>query len=390
MHYNLLQFGNSCSGVSISEKYDWLSTVLNDYRPHLFTVNELNPNVTYANGIKALSFDYTDDVDNANFTNNTGSSIVNQLFYDSNIFEFTGNDVIGGSLRDINVYHLYVKETAEKGDTAYLDLIVCHLKAGNGSSDENQRQNSAVSIMNYINNQALGKNVLVLGDFNIYSNNEPAFQTFVFNSNQSIRLKDPAGKQNGWAGSGNAVHHTQSTRSNSPDCGSSGGMDDRFDMILASKEVMGDSAGIKYVPDTYRAFGNDGNSYNTELTCSGSGSVPLSVCIALKQLSDHLPVVMELEIAGATSIDKYPEIKGMKWYRVPSIDNETIEINLTIDQPKSESLSLEVWNITGQKLIQRQISHQSQTIQLPLQEQAKGFYFIRLLDNKGRQKILRL
>ena len=389
MHYNLLQFGNSCDGVSISDKYNWLGTVLNEYRPHLFTVNELSPNIVYANGIKALSFDYTNDIANSTITNNTGSQIVNMLFYDSNIFELTGNEVISGSLRDINVYHLYVKETAQNNDTSFLDLIVAHFKAGNGGSDAVQRENSAISIMNYIQVKGQGKNILVMGDFNIYDNTEAAFQQMVFNSNSNISLVDPAGKQNGWFGASNVGVLTQSTRSNSPDCGSGGGLDDRFDMILASKAIMGDSAGIKYVDNSYASFGNGSNSFNQELACTGN-VVPLNVCIALKQMSDHLPVVLELQLSGVTSLEKKLELAGVNLYKLPYSTDQSIDIQVSIKEPKSENLTLEVWNLLGQKLYKKDIPFQTQTVQLPFSMEANGAYFIRLSDKNGRSQWLKI
>ena len=109
MHYNLLQLGNNCGSVSASDKFQWLGTILNHHRPHLLTVNELNPNQSYSNGIRQLSFYYTDDVEYAEITNLAGSNIGNQLFYDTNVFGYAGVEVIANSLRDINVYKMYVQ-----------------------------------------------------------------------------------------------------------------------------------------------------------------------------------------------------------------------------------------------------------------------------------------
>ncbi|MEZ4691190.1 MAG: hypothetical protein R3A12_13915 [Ignavibacteria bacterium] len=46
--------------------------------------------------------------------------------------------------------------------------------------------------------------------------------------------------------------------------GATGGLDDRFDMILNSKAVK-ESGGIKFYLTTYKASGNDGNHYNDSI-----------------------------------------------------------------------------------------------------------------------------
>ena len=232
-------------------------------------------------------------------------------------------------------------------DTSFLYCIVAHLKAGNSGSDENLRSLAANSIMNWVENNAQGENVLLLGDLNLYNSSEPAFQTLVFNSIDSIRFYDPAGKQNGWAGSANAWVHTQSPRTSSQDCGSGGGMDDRFDMILGSKAVKDGLKGITYLPATYATFGNDGDSYNQELTCDGS-PLPSSLCGTLKNMSDHLPVIVELELADAVGIED--ELAGNEF----SIEflgkhGDLLEWNIlsTIERPQHLSVRLRRYDGKG-------------------------------------------
>lgn len=385
MHHNLLSFGPQCDNVTITNKYNWLGTVLDHYRPHLFTVNELGPNIAYSNGIKALSFDYTDNIEYADLTNNANSNFVNQLFYDKDVFVYTGVEVLGNFLRDINVYHLYVKPTAENPalDTVFLDCIVAHLKAGDSPSDANTRANMAQSIMNYIQAKGIGKNILVMGDFNLYSHTEAAFQTMVFNANNTLNLKDPANKQNGWNGSTHAIVHTQSSRASSPDCGSGGGMDDRFDFILTSVGVMDDTAGIGYVANSYAAFGNGGNSYNQELTCSNNGPIPASVCGAMKLLSDHLPVVMELEVDGVTRLEGN-HLTDVEVNILPRPMEEKIILNLKMNTSHPGNLLVDIFNPGGQVVSQAQISPRSQEAVLPAAHLSSGIYMIRIMDSSGK------
>ncbi|MEZ4774236.1 MAG: T9SS type A sorting domain-containing protein [Bacteroidia bacterium] len=391
MQYNLLSFGPPCTNVNISNKYNWLGTILEHYQPHIFTVNELGPNIAYANGIKALSFDYTNRISYADFTNNANSNFVNQLFYDHDIFAYTGVEVIGGFLRDMNVYHLYIKPTTVTPgvDTVFLDCIVAHYKAGDTPGDANTRAGMAQAVMNYISTKGKGKNILVMGDFNLYSHNEAAFQTMVFNPDTSIRLLDPAGKQNGWNGSTHAIIHTQSPRQSSVDCGSGGGMDDRFDFILASPAIMGDTAGIGYVPGTYAALGNDGNSYNQELLCSNTGSVPAAICAAMKQMSDHLPVVMQLEVAGVTGIEDH-QLADFSFSVTPQKNDNIIRVYFSDDLSKPQTREISLTNLFGQTLFTQTISPGVSQIAIPATSLASGLYVIRLKNSQNQSVVRKL
>ena len=111
-----------------------------------------------------------------------------------------------------------------------------------------------------------------------------------------MRFYDPLNKVGEWhANSFFAGIHTQSTHI-SGDCPSGGGMDDRFDFILASKEIMEGSLGIKYIPASYRAVGQDGMRFDQSLINPANNSVPQDVLTALYGMSDHLPLVIDLEM----------------------------------------------------------------------------------------------
>ena len=388
MHYNLLQFGNPCPGVDLLDKYDWLGSILEHYKPDIFTVNEIGDNVLFANGIKSVSFDYSSSISFAPFTNEAGSDIVNQLFYNNRKFSLLNSSVIANPLRDINVYELYVKGSGLNGgeDSLRLSCIVAHFKAQDNASSRNQRAVAAQSIMNWIQANGQDRYVMLMGDLNIYNSSETAFQTLVFNSNQSIRLVDATGKSSGWSGSSNAIIHTQSTRSNSPDCGSGGGMDDRFDMILMGQKLMEDSSKLHYVTNSYAAFGNDGNSYNQELKCSGNTSVPVNVCVALKQMSDHHPVVVELVAEGVVSNEKQYLLSGvhMNIHGNPFGDQLRISLDYTQAKVASQQLVLDIFDASGKLMDHILLDKTSSDFVLQTAAWPKGFYFLRLSDERGR------
>ncbi len=380
MHYNLLRFGPPCEGVSISEKYNWLGTILDYYRPDIMTVNELAPNVAYVNGIKALGFAYTDAVEAANFTNQANSEIVNQLFYNSDKLGLLGQRVIANPIRDLNVYSLFVQpELLPPGaDTVFLHCVVVHFKASNGSADRNARAVAAQDIMQWLSANPLRGSIMLLGDLNVYNPAEGAYQNLTAYSDTALRFVDPLGLGATWSGSSFAQYHTQSTRNNSFDCGSGGGMDDRFDMILANKPLWRGEAGLRYVSDSYAALGNNGQSYNNELLCNGF--VPSGVCVALKQFSDHLPVGLRLSIDGAVSRTR-PQDHGLQlgWTRLPGSE----ELLLRIAQQQGvQPLTLSLYDLQGRRLRVEAVLPGERRWSLP--GLAPGLYLLRLEDAQGR------
>ena len=388
MHYNLLQFGNPCNGVDLKDKYDWLGTILDHHKPDIFTVNEIGENPLFSNAIKSVSFDYSSTIEYGPTSNKAGSDIVNRLFYNTGKILLLQTQTIDNNLRDINVYELYIKGSGlnEGNDSLKLTCIVAHFKAQNNASSASQRAVAAQSVMNWIQANGQGKHVMLLGDLNIYNPAEAAFQTIVFNNNEEIRLLDATGKSSGWGGSGNAIVHTQSTRSNSPDCGSGGGMDDRFDMILMNRKLMEDSSGLHYVDGTYAAFGNDGNSYNQELNCSGNTVVPVSVCLALRQMSDHLPVVVELVAEGVVSIQKDYLLKGIQIKVLGNPVGEHLQLLLEYEDEKAVrgNYFLEVFDASGRIVSQLALEFTNEEISINTSFWGSGLYLIKLRDREGR------
>lgn len=390
MHYNLLSFGPSCPGVSLVEKYGWLGEIVNEVRPDIMTVNEIGDETAFSANIANVSFDYTNTMEFGDQTlAEHNSFIINQIFYNSDLFTYFSEDVITGNIRDINVYTLYVNTTANApgSDTAFLHCIVAHLKAAQGQANVDQRTAAAQDIMDWVEqNGKADANVLLLGDMNVYSSNEPAFQEFVNHSNPNIRFQDPGGYQNGWGGASNAIAHTQSTRSNSNDCGSGGGMDDRFDMILASSAIMDGTAQVQYVESSYAALGNNGNGYNNTLSCSGNTGVSTDVCLALRRMSDHLPVVLDLEIPGVPTAIGPSLIPGLSLHHY--VNNGQSLVNIHSRTPRD--LNLQVLDLSGRELIQAGIEARNMAEPVALPGLNPGFYLLRVTDSQGRQALRKI
>jgi len=392
MHYNILQYGNTCANVNINSKNTWLSAITGYYKPDIFTVNEMAANQAYAANIQQNALTYQ-TMERGDYTNQAGGNLTNMIFYNPDILGYVSNEIIGGNLRDVNAYTLFVKSTATDAgsDTVFITCIVAHLKAGSSSSDESQRMVAATSIMNWISTNNL-ENVMVMGDFNLSDDQEDAYFEFVNNSNTTINLTDPVGLS--WTGSNYAIHQTQSPRQTTNDCGVGGGMDDRFDFILFNNDIDQGSQGVEFVADSYEALGNDGLSYNDELACNGI-AVPSIICSSLKQMSDHLPVVMELAIPEATTSieDLLNQIEGLKITLLTQPFNESLSLHLKA-KDISQPYKLSVSNLLGQTSIQEtlRLAQKNTTLSFPTAQWPKGVYILTIQSPSGEyvsQKIIK-
>ncbi|MEM6853322.1 MAG: dockerin type I domain-containing protein [Planctomycetota bacterium] len=183
-----------------------------------------------------------------------------------------------------------------------------HFKAGSSGGDRNQRTLEVSNLRG--NADALGpdQNVLFTGDFNFGSSFEQGYQDFFDPGNASA--VDPTGVTT-WNGSLNPEIMTQSTRTSGlSDGGAGGGLDDRFDFQLVTEEVA-DGGGFAIMTpsstgvleSSYRAFGNDGVSFNQAINNTTSGrSQPANVLNALHDFSDHLPVVADYQLPALLGI----------------------------------------------------------------------------------------
>jgi len=176
-------------------------------------------------------------------------------------------------------------------------LYNSHLKASSDSTSESTRAAEATAIRANADALGAGVSVLYVGDFNLYTSNEVAFQTFVGAGNG--QAFDPINSSGNWSGSSSFRGiFTQSPSSTGSGELVGGGLDDRFDFQLVSGEVL-DGSGFDYLPNSYRAFGNNGSVPVNGSINSGSNTAlaglsnRLQVLDLLTTVSDHLPVVAD-------------------------------------------------------------------------------------------------
>ena len=293
MSYNLLNFPQESPG-RIAD----LKVIVQEALPDIFMICELTAG-TGATGIlnNALNQDGITHYAQATYVPSTGTE--NMLFYNDSKLELKEQNVITTVLRNINEYVLYYESSdlATTLDTTFFYVYVCHLKASQGF--ESQRDDEASSMKQYMATRPGIENVLLGGDFNLYGSAEPAWSTILNGS--GVTLVDPINTPGAWhIDWGFQDIHTQSTRTVSFDFGASGGMDDRFDFIFISPDLNSWENQAQYIPGSYLAYGQDGNHFNAALTDAPANTIlPAGVIQALYNMSDHLPVYMEVEVQSA-------------------------------------------------------------------------------------------
>lgn len=396
MHYNLLYYGINTSfcnsqNNNVDVKDQNLSNIIAYVQPDIFTVNELGRGQQNADRIldNVLNAGDSNRFSAATYTNTTNSTIVNMLYYDHNKFSLYFEAVAGNLLRDINLYTFYYndEEMLAAGDTIFLTAIVAHLKAGSTSDDQQTRTAEVQTVMAYINSNNIRGNLLFLGDFNINSSYEQAYQHVTYHPNEAIRFYDPVDQPGQWYNNPSfAAYHTQSTRSSSTDCFVSGGLDDRYDLILASNAIMDGYYGLKYIEDSYQALGQDGVRFNQSVIYPTNNSAPQSVIESLYGMSDHLPVIMKIK-TGQISVDQHilvastPEI----FFKNPVRESLELQTGSPI-----QGLSVSVYSMTGEKILTMPEKNMipGETLIIPLAGLQAGVYFI-LVEGKGLNPLSR-
>jgi hypothetical protein len=250
----------------------------------------------------------------------------NALYYKTDLFTFISNTPIHTALKDINEFKLLYNST---GDT--LRIYSVHLKADNSSADSLKRAAEVDSLRKITDALPPNSNFIVTGDFNIYGSGELAFQKLL-NQSQPGYFIDPLNLIGTWNNGTFAPYHTQSTRTRAlGDGGSTGGLDDRFDMILMSQAII-NSGGITYVPNSYNEYGNDGNHYNDSINMPPNAVVSQQVADALHYATDHLPVYAAfsfdpsyLELSSFTAL-----IEGYFNGTTMSPDTVTVELRNSV------------------------------------------------------------
>ncbi|MDL2315018.1 T9SS type A sorting domain-containing protein [Bacteroidales bacterium OttesenSCG-928-C19] len=389
MHYNVLNYGNTAafcpeSKYPLSKKSQYISTIIDFVKPDIVSFNEVSPELHYQDSLQNAVQTNNSEIAyrKAPVTNLAGANLVNTLFYNSRKIELHSAKVIRHSLRDINVYTMYYKDE-RMVDTVFFTCIVAHLKAGSSKNDEEIRASMAKAVVQWMEEREFEGNCFLMGDFNLYSSSEEAYQVLTSSGNSSSLFFDPIDSEGNWHDSPQyAAIHTQSTHLSNTGCFASGGLDDRFDFILFNESVSLGNANVKYINGSYTAVGNNGMSFNDSLHISSTSVVPEEVLSALYKNSDHLPVMLQVEIRNVQqqSISKAEKCLDF------TITNPVTE-NLVINTKTSykKELRLQIRNIVGNLLYERSLLEPETQISIPLSTLSSGVYILSLVNDDASE-----
>lgn len=397
VHYNLLNYGNTTSyctsaNNNINEKDGYIKTIINYLKPDIFTVNELGKSQSVHQHLldQVLNTDGVDYYRKANFLKIADSYLVNMLYYNSEKLQLHSHVIAQSLIRDVDVYKMYYKsDDLAAGDTAFIICVVSHLKAG--SDDEALRTSMAQNTMEFLDNYDDDNNYLMMGDFNLYSHLEGAYQAYLNDENPSLRFNDPVDQYGNWHNNSYySDYHTQSTHTSSNGCASTGGMDDRFDFILISNNIKDGTKDVHYIEDSYWAVGQDGQHFNQALNASPiNTSVPAAVLDALYHNSDHLPVILKLYTDKTLGID---EFKTDLFSQISLINPTKNHLILNMQVKKQGAARLEIFNVYGHLIMTRKLdlhvgeNHISESI-ASIQP---GLFIVRIIDQQSNVVSLKL
>lgn len=270
-----------------------------------------------------------------------GTDTDNMLFYRTSIGTLTSQNEIPTALREFSEYVMQI------GDNE-IRFYSAHLKASSGSTNEQKRLDEVTILRNHLNNLPAGTEFVVVGDFNMYDSNEPAYQKFIANeADNDGRAEDPLASSGGvgdWhINAAFASVHTQSPRTTQFGGGAHGGLDDRFDFILTSFGI-NDNSKVDMIPGTYTAFGNDGNHFDTSLLDGPNSAVSATVAQALHDASDHLPVYADFVSIGNGGSSSEEIVFSEIFYDTPGTDSQEEWVELY--NGTSSTVNLSDWTIS--------------------------------------------
>ena len=391
MFYNLLNYPTAPP----QNRSNILKDILNAYQPDIFMVCELETEQAaediLTNSLSEINKNYERAVFITNqSSNNTYSNLQQELFFNADYFTLVQQEEITTYIRDINHYTLQLN-SLDNTNPVYLEIYVTHLKASQGTTYEQTRLEMVEQFTASLNSLNPNSYVIFAGDFNFYTSNESGYQKILDNTNHVI-MKDVLNLNNtlqSWHTNYNFKEiHTQATRTSNSEFngyGAGGGLDDRFDFITFSENILSNSA-INYVTGSYKSYGNNGNCYNKRIDdASCTGTFDFTLRSNLYLMSDHLPVVAEIESANTLSIDSFNNaLLSFKFLNGNTVSNQ---LNFSVNN-NMIGKELHIFNSIGQQVVNYKLSNTNNSVDTSFL--AKGVYYIQIQNISKSIKFVKI
>lgn len=346
MTYNLLNY----PGADTSLRNPYYRTIVSTVKPHILVVQEITSQSGVDGFLSNVMNSFGDGYSAAPFIDGYDSD--NALFYRTSHFDCVANIPHHTALRDINEFVLVHKTALDT-----FRIFSVHLKSSSGVTNEELRFNEVDPLRAYTDSLLPGSKFMICGDFNFYHDAEPAYLRLI-ESNPPFEgeFYDPITMINGWNNASYAPFHTQSPRTRSFGGGITGGMDDRFDLLLFSKSVYEGTGSVNFIAGTYTAFGNDGYHYNDSINKQPNTAVSVDVANALHYASDHIPVYANIlfENAHNTGTAMFNSTHdNIQVVPNPSSNSFRLYFSLT----GSVTGKLSVFDSTGKKVVSKELKN---------------------------------
>lgn len=388
MFYNLFRFPTS---PPANREY-LLQDIVDSVKPDLLMVCELQ-NLDGANRILNTSFrNQEDSFSRATFEYSISAiddPLQQLVFYNTRKLILLRQQTFTTTVRDINHYTFILNLEHLPNDSVYLEVFVTHLKSSTGPANRNLRLSMIDTFVQALQDIPAHHHVLLAGDFNFYdSDSEPAYQKILDTSNHIIMV-DPIDSPGLWHDNPLfAAIHTQATRTSSQGFGiggATGGMDDRFDFIMMSKNSI-DAPEFSYIPETYKAYGNNGNCFDKSIhdtSCTGIYSQEIRE--KLHNMSDHTPVIMRFQ----TPMNFNPVLTKIKnpetnpYLYLPRGNGCQNELWVQLKEPSNSTSALILYNILGQKVIEKNLEKHTNPQAIDVRHLKSGIYYLQLKNHSG-------
>lgn len=374
MVYNILDFP---SAYPQTRPYI-LQAILDEYQPDIFMVCELQSEYG-ANLILDVSLNGNgQEYKMAPFEPSQSGDPDHQqlIFYRKNILSLESWEVIPTSVRDINYYKLKLSTADQELDPVFFNVFVAHLKSSTGSANRQLRLEMVQAFTNRLESLDPNSYVFFAGDLNFYTNTEPAYQELL-NPENNIIMSDPIDRPGNWHDNPDFQDiHSQSTRISSGPfgAGAGGGLDDRFDFILISENMRSDPK-LRYLPNTYKSFGNNGNCFDNSINSPDCiGDFDQTLRNHLYNMSDHLPIVMDLETEKEIVLNT-PKYEPEKALTLEATLVKNV-LNIRLNPNFENDSNFEIFNLVGQKLVEHRSQNQ-QYISIDISQLSDGIYYLK-------------
>jgi len=386
MSYNLLNFPTG----NLEGREDTLRHIINHVKPDLFLIQELKTDSGLQLILNESFADLSATYAASTFVPQQSNPVVDfklqqAMVYNTELFGLAQEGYLMTATRDINKFKMFYRspQLASGADTIFFYVHVAHFKSSQGTANQEERLSNVQTFttsMAYLPGDA---SVILAGDFNMYRSTEPAYEELL-NSSNYIRMRDPIDSPGSWyLNSFESKHiHTQSARVSSIiSDGAGGGMDDRFDFILVSDNMMRPWNTIVYEADSYYAMGNTGTCYNQSITDCFGGHWSDDMLKSLYYMSDHLPVVMTLSFGvGNVGVEDYENIQPKIYWQ-----DKQIKLNWN----RNEEVVITVSDVTGRPIYSapHTVNVGPNSFGIPEMASSKGMVIVRATSEHNQQSL---